>query len=240
MSLLTSTARGHTLQFDEVKHRYTLDGIIVPGVTTVLKGGYPESEALTRWRIKQGIKEYETKAKVNEAASVGTILHEYAYYIDLGKPLPDDMYQRIESHSKKADIRNCVHQFQRWKDRSVDKIIGSEDIIAGRDKGAEDEEVVYFAGKYDRLAERNGKIVLSDFKTSSGIYITQFMQLAAYAVALEYWKRIKVDALEVLRFGKKDPEFETKLIDDGDAIAELKRQFIRTLRTHAFRTAYDS
>jgi len=237
--ILTSQHNGHLLEFNERTHIYRLDGIIRPGVTTVNKGGYPESEALIRWRIKQGIGEYETKAKATEAANIGTLVHEYAYLLDMGMPT-DDVQERIRKHKDADKINGCVDHLMSWRATNQDRVIAAENIIAGYDKGGDDEEEQeWFCGKFDRLASRDGLVVLSDYKTSSGIFVEQFVQLAAYAIAIKYWMGITVDALEIVRFGKKDNAFETKLEKSQAVIGELKRQFRRNLRTYYFRKRFE-
>jgi hypothetical protein len=97
-----------------------------------------------------------------------------------------------------------------------------------------------FCGKFDRLARRPGVgLVLSDFKTSSGIYADQKIQLAAYAVAIEFWMGLTVDAIEILRFGKDDGEFETELVTSKAAIHEFMQQAKRCRATYEFKKQWD-
>lgn len=231
--MIIESVRGlDKIVFDEAKHKYWLNGEAVPGVTTINKQGYPKSEALIRWQVKQGIKEYETKEKAQAAADIGTFVHDYAYNVENNNiDEIDRILRQVKVHQDREKIMTAICHFDSWKEDNKDTLMHSEAVVASFKHK--------YAGKFDRLAERNGKIVLSDFKTSSGIYIDQFLQLAGYAILIKEWLDIKVDAFEVLRFGKKDASFETKLIDKHAMKKVLSDQFIRNVETYYFRAKYD-
>lgn len=237
-------------------HRYWLDREPTPGVTTFNKDAYPESFFLVGWKIGQGAKfvmdSLLEKARLNEAidekwieqtiksskvafkkaakeaADIGTLLHDYAYCHETEKPFDD--YELIK-HPDAQKVLACVAKFKEWKQQNVDEIILSETVVAS---------VRYqFAGKFDRLVRRNGLVILSDFKTSRGIYTDQFIQLASYKIAIEEWLGMQVHGLEVLRFGKDDAEFETKLVTDKDEINAYESQAKRNRETYGFRQRFD-
>jgi len=79
---------------------------------------------------------------------------------------------------------------------------------------------------------------LSDYKTSSGIYADMFIQLGLYKIAIEEWMNVKVDALEILRFGK-DGVFEPRYTENIDQINDYVSQGIRVLQTANFRRKYE-
>lgn len=249
--LIQSQSGENYLTFDDDAHTYTLNGKLVPGVTTILHNGLPTSHVLINWMVKTGawyvIHQLEqfpeqvnrlpkylldeiakkstgaSKAEANKAAAIGSIVHDIAEKIESGKEWDKAV---VEAHVDRAKIENCLKTFEEWREENKDEIIGHEDIIASVGHS--------FGGKYDRLCKRGKSLVLSDYKTSSSIYTSQFIQLAAYAIALEEWKGIKVDALEVLRFGKGDASFETKIIKSKKQIQELKDQFVRCRETYNF------
>jgi hypothetical protein len=256
MTLIQSEKNGHYLTFDEEKHRYALDGERVPGPTTFIKNGYPESANLTSWKIGQGSayvskllqrvgreKPIKLKEKTNaeiikrsktayvktsmEAAAIGSIVHDYAYLTELGRTREAlQMLSEYEGTEQWERINNGVNKFTAWKKENGDEMVSSEAIVAS---------VKYrYGGKFDRLASRNGVLILSDFKTSNGIYLDQFIQLAAYRVAIREWLSLDVEALEILRFGKEDGEFHTLLIDDENEVEELTRQAVRCRETYEF------
>lgn len=250
--MLIQSQRGDNyLTFDEEKHQYQLNGKVVPGVTSILHNGLPTSHTLITWMVKTGgwyvveqLKQFPeqvgklpnylldeivkkstgaSKQEANKAAAIGSIVHDIAEKIEAGQEYDKSV---IEQHVDKDKIINCLQRFEEWRKENRDEIIGHEDIVAS--------VIHQYGGKYDRLCRRGKLVVLSDYKTSSSIYSSHFVQLAAYAIALEEWKGVEVDALEVLRFGKGDAEFETQCIKNKKQIQELKEQFVRSVGTYKF------
>lgn len=252
MAIVQSIKDGHYLSFDEDKHKYILDGERVPGATTFCHGGYPTSEALISWmkgqtgtavleamliepqpiteiRKKEIVKEAKKKdrEKSEEAASIGTLLHDYAYHMELTGVVPPEMLVKINSHKDSDKAISAITKFNEWRETNVDKMVASEAIVASF--------VHQFGGKFDRLADRNGILVLSDFKSSNAIYVDQFIQLGAYSVAIREWLGLDVKGLEILRFGKEDGEFQTLLIDNPEEIKMFEAQAMRCRDTYEFR-----
>lgn len=259
--IVQSQKNGHYLSFDEEKHKYILDGERVPGVTTFIHSGYPTSQALISWmKSKTGnavfdailssqgggyypsvtfplskkereeiIKEAKKadKKASEDAANIGTLTHDFAFYTEIGNVLKiAEVEAQIESHIDKDKILGCVNQFKEWRSTNQDEMVASEAIVASTQ--------LHAAGKFDRLSRRNGKLILSDFKTSSAMYLEQMIQMAAYAVMIEEWMDLKVEGLEVLRFGKDDAEFQTLLVDKPEEIQIFKNQAIRCRETYEF------
>lgn len=228
----SSTSDANVLEFDDVKHKYWLNGDTIPGSTTVIKAGYPKSEALVKWMIKQGIEEYETGTKLKKAADIGSFVHKFAYLTELNKTEElKDLQTIINTQKDRKQIRNGIGLFQAWRSTEGGQNKYAEQIICSPS--------LKVAGTFDRLDEVGGKIRLRDYKTSSGIYIDQFIQLGGYALQLKEWFGIKVDELEVVRFGKTDAKVETKLIDDKIVIRDLQDQFERCVKTYYFRKKYE-
>lgn len=252
--MIESISNGHKLTFEESRHFYNLDGKKIDSVTGVVKGGYPTSFRLINWMIKEGVKacieflkqfpeqvsrlpEYvieevlksscgASRRLAKEAANIGSLVHLYAEYYESAMPLDEEIHNSIVSNKDRQKIFSCIKKFRRWKRKNNDEIIKHEAICASTRYG--------IAGKFDRLAKRRNSVVLSDWKTSSGIFTEQFIQLALYTILIEEWFNIKVDAIEIVRFGKEDGEFETKLISDPQQLEELKQQSIRNIETTKF------
>jgi len=222
--IIESKSGKNTLTFDEDKHVYTLNGNPVYGVTTINKQGYPMSPKLLGWLMSKG--RVKAKKESKEAADIGTLVHDYANLFEKDGKISEELHNKINTQVNKNLILSCIKKFRRWKRQNLDEIIGSEEIVASVNYN--------FAGKYDRLSKRNGLVVLSDFKTSSGIYVDQFVQLAGYTIALKEWKNISVDAVEILRFGKEDGTFEPKIVTDQSLIRDFQEQFLRNIFTFNF------
>lgn len=252
------TAKSHdgkdTIHFNEASHRYKLNGKPCVGVTTFVKSGLPTSMGLIQWFKGQSInytfdwfvnrghihsiteeekKELFKAAKAadqktsQEAADVGTLIHDYAYLTELGKTHEAQcLYDQLIQLPVKDKLLNGIAKFKAWKEENKDELVASETLVAS--------PMYMFCGKFDRLARRDGKLILSDFKTSGSIYLDQYVQLGAYSIAISDWLGMKVDGLEVLRFGKEDGEFETLLITDPAEIKVFQEQAIRCRETHEF------
>lgn len=254
--LIQSTSKGHYLTFDDEKHTYTLDGVQITGVTNANKQGYPAAPSLIVWLSKQAawytieqlkqfpeqvnrLPEYlldEIAKKATQAgkkiakaaADIGSIVHEYA------ETYPDtsDLLSRtINSHVDKEKILACINEFIKWEADSKYVTIDAEQTIAS---------VTYqYAGKYDRLVKSGSKIILIDFKTSSGIFAEHKIQVGgAYRQALMEWRDIAIDGIDLVRFGK-DGSFEHELITNKGKLDDFKEQFIRNLQTAKFREEYE-
>lgn len=270
---MESVKDGHKLVFDEAKHRYTLDGDRVPGTTTFSKGGYPTSEQLIGWRVAQGsaytarviqrLRKYNAKRVIDgdllkeiikrskraseresgRAAGIGTIVHDYAYLMESGRQR--EALQMLSEHEDSPHwekINNGVKKFEEWHRQNTGRTVLLEAIVASVRH--------QFGGKFDHLSVRDGLLVLSDYKTSTGIYVDMFIQLAAYAVAIEEWLDewleeydlpLEVGGLEILRFGKEGgDDFQALLVTDPMELAELKAQAVRCRETYRFRLKWES
>lgn len=253
----------HVIEFNEGSHRYKLDGKACPGATTFLKGGYPTGQGLIYWQKGQALnslfanltvpgddgfypregfwpiveanrlalfKEAQAadRAVSQEAADIGSLIHEHAFLYETKgdvQTLANAIAKLPEETQTK--IANGILKFQAWREKTPDVFVAAETLIAS--------PTHMFCGKFDKLATRNGRLILSDYKSSKSIYLDQFIQLGAYAIAIKEWMGLEVQGLEILRFGKEDGEFETLLVDDVNEIEEFKRQAIRCRQTHEFR-----
>ena len=240
----------HVIEFNEGSHRYKLDGKQACGVTTFIKGGYPTSQGLISWQKGQAL-EYLWNAVVNkntlleekpelfkaakaadravaqEAADIGTVIHEYAFLYEThgDKDALSATVAQLPEESKNK-IYNGIEKFKSWRSTMDDRLQSVEALVAS--------PTHLFCGKFDKLAYRSGKLILSDYKSSKSIYLDMYIQLGAYAIAIEEWLGLRVEGLEILRFGKEDGEFETMLVDKPEEIAEFKRQAIRCRETYEF------
>lgn len=255
----------HVIEFNEGSHRYKLNGKQCPGWTTVIKGGYPTSQGLISWQKGQALNSlfqnltvpsatlqvYEPRegfwpiseeqrialfkeakaadrAVSQEAADIGSLIHEHAFLYetkgDLAKLTADIAGLPEEIRTM---IANGIGKFMAWREPLKDELVGAEMLVAS--------PTLLVCGKFDKLARRAGKLILSDYKSSKSIYLDQFIQLGGYAIAIKEWLGLDVEGFEILRFGKEDGEFETMMIDKPEEMEIFKRQAIRCRETHEFR-----
>jgi len=261
--LIKSEHNDHLLEHDEEKHLYSLDGKPLTGVTTILSIGYPKSKHLIDWQVKEGAKYVidclsgavldsalvkqlidaspdAYKIALEAAGDIGTIVHDYAYHYEAKKPFRlKEHLEQLTSEQRKA-VFTALRQFKEWQSKLDDEVLLLEELVCS--------PKYIFAGRFDRLAKRNGVITLSDYKTSSGFFITQFIQLAAYCIAIEEWLGIVVEDIEIVRFDKKTGKLSTRNltqlsntlgIKNKTCMKLLKEQFVRCLETANFKQKYD-
>lgn len=185
---------------DGRNHSYTVNGKKVIGVTTAIGEGFPKP-ALVSWAARtvaqqvvdmdpadlQALREKGRDTAVavlkgapwrlrDQAALRGTKVHKLAERIIDGDtvPVPDELFGHVESVVKFLDD---------WQVRPVllEKVVGS--YAWG------------YGGTFDLVADLpDGRRVLFDYKTSSGIYPDVALQLAAYRWADVY---VADDGIEI-------------------------------------------
>lgn len=219
------------LRFDAEHHVYYINDIMVPGVTSVT-GCLPKPWAMA-WVAKEtaasfkkevtelmelgkGFMVYELddiekcakgayKRKSDSAATKGTDAHSFfEQYVKAS----------IEGKSKDSivmptdpETRNSCELFLRWEMQSDIKWLESEVIVGHEGLG--------YGGKFDAIASVSGVPTLIDFKTSSGIYPEQYVQLAGYQMALQAMRgqsNINIGQRMILWVPKKGTKFEARIV----------------------------
>ncbi len=228
------------------KQRYKLNGKAVVGVTTMVKAGLPTPEPLQGWKIGKGaeyvwdqfmlderaakvdmVKAAKTawKSDLEAAAGIGVIVHDYAELVSLKKhEAALEMLAKHEGSEHWGGILSAIHKVDEFNKDNKDEIIATETIVGSPNYG--------FAGRFDRLVRRNGVVIISDYKTSGGFYVEQFIQDAAYSIAISEWMNLKVEGFEVIRFAKDGGDYQQLLISDKDEIKMLQDQALRCLETY--------
>lgn len=238
----TSSDGNHVLEFNEGSHRYKLDGVGVRGATTI-GSAYPKAEALIRWMVKQGIEEYTTQAQKKKGGEIGTILHTFAECYE--KKLPFDPKLVTESGFH-TECEQVIERFLTWRKGNKDKIIASEELVASVE--------LQVGGKVDTLREREGLgLVLSDYKTSKGIYMEQLLQvIGGYRRMYREWRNWIIPYVEIVTFPKLPEDSMHILLADAngwvkdgirtevpDLFGKIEAQFARNTETFRFRNEVD-
>lgn len=238
----TSYDGKHVLEFNEGSHRYKLDGERVKGVTTV-NGAYPKAEALIRWMVKQGIEEYVSKSKMIKGGDIGTVLHSFAECYEKGLPFDQRL---VEQSPYKTEIERVIGRFTTWRKGNNDEVLAMEAIVASVE--------LQVGGKIDTLRKREGLgLVLSDYKTSKGIYMEQLLQvIGGYRRMYREWLNIVIPYVEIVTFPKLiEDEMHVLLADDNGWVKDgirtdipnffqkMEDQFARNAATYKFRAEVD-
>lgn len=221
----------HVLTFEKSarKHCYTLDGKTVIGVSSIKKA-YPPSDGLIQYMIKQGIEEYKTGAKLKRAASVGTVMHDYAHCKRL--KLPFDQAQ-VALHPDKDLLLGRFALVDQWLEQQTDEIVLAEKSVAS--------VTFQYCGTFDVLVRRGAQLVLQDYKSTKGFFEDQFIQLGLYAQAVQEWLNLEVGALEVIRFADDAEKPESFLTTDVDDFREQGLRLRATVEfQHKWKTFFDA
>ena len=212
------TIRYHTgdkvlLEYDHAAHSYVVDELKIPNVTTLIDGVFPKY--LTEWAARCGADYWKTHSDETEnmyhgiinahkdvSGAARDIGHETHYwieeYINSSIKNPNEVDWKLGSLGDKA--KNAVKAFLKWE--------ASHDIVwMGSEKKVYSKEYDY-AGTVDAIAMINGKYCIVDFKTSAKIYKESYVQLSAYAQAVEEIHGKPVDLAVVLRLDKEEDKYQ--------------------------------
>lgn len=167
------------------------DGTQVPGASTICKLGDDQSNLIT-WAWNLGNKGQDFRKVRDQAADIGTICHFliechfHGWKPDLSEYAPDDV----------ARATIAFGNFKTFWDEQELTVLEPEVQLVSEDHA--------FGGTIDAPSvDKQGRIVLLDWKTSSGIYLSQKLQLAAYE---RLWNENRPDQIvqrrAVVRIGK--------------------------------------
>ena len=214
------TIRYHTsdkvlLEYDHAAHSYVVEEEKVPNVTTLIDGVFPKY--LTEWAARCGADYWKEHYGTHEASDMyhgiirahndvsgaaRDIGHETHYwleeYINSSIKNPNEVDWKLGALSDKA--KNAVQAFIKWEASHDIVWMGSEKKVYSKDYG--------YAGTVDAIAMINGKYCIVDFKTSAKIYKEAYVQLSAYAQAVEEIHGMPVDLAVVLRLDKEEDKYQ--------------------------------
>ncbi|MCK5617085.1 hypothetical protein KAR91_85270 [Candidatus Pacearchaeota archaeon] len=159
-----------------------------PSVTELLN--LLDKPGLLHWANKIGLEGIQLKEYRKKCLAKGTSLHKQTEaFIDNGV-----------AFEKEENQKNCV------KFLSNIKVLDVESKI----------ETDHYLGRYDIRYERDGEIFIGDFKSSSGIYLENVLQLIAYSMAED------IDNISIIEI----PSFKEKIITVKD-----RQPFIEILKS---------
>lgn len=151
------------------KQGYFIDGVRVPGTTTVI-GRFKESGGLLHWAFKQGqsgkASLYEERDK---AADIGTRAHNMIERHVNGEKTKDIIRDEPNEQS-----RNAFEQYLKWEKQNKIKLLSRYQEIQLVSP------TYLFGGTPDAIGQFGKEILLIDWKTSGKIYPDYLIQMAAY------------------------------------------------------------
>lgn len=192
---------GVGFEFVNDGHAYYLDGVRLPGVTTIL--GMKAKPMLIQWAANQAVEYIKNNATLNpleknpfaltyivsqEVLKEASVAHRKKKE-DAGAK-GTDVHGILEGIIKEAiekdggyitghlvDEIPQVSHFIDWALNNHVKFLASEEKVFSRR--------LFVGGTIDFICEIDGEVWIGDIKTSSGIYSEHFFQTAAYQLLLE-------------------------------------------------------
>lgn len=152
--------------------------------------------------------------KRDAAASVGSIVHDYARRRLTGEDVD------WPSHPQAL---NGADAFEAWLGQHEVQPIKVERQVLSKKH--------LYCGTADLLARIDNKVTLGDFKTSKDIYDEVFIQTAPYQKAMEEELGVKIEQRAVMHFDKENGDFRYALIpndtleDDFECFLALKKVY---------------
>lgn len=195
---------------------YYVDGVKVPGVTTVL-GRFKESGGLIHWAWRLGTEGKDYKQVRDDAADAGTLAHEIIdTYINGGTVTLEGDSDLVKQ------ALSAFQAYQNWEKSTGIKIDWTERQLVSK--------VHKFGGTPDAFGTLDNKPILLDWKTSNAVYSDYLLQLAAYALLIEENYGIEVQGYYLCRFSKENADFS---IHHYPNLTDARRMFL------LLREAYD-
>lgn len=185
----------------------------VPRVTSIIDIA-TDTGAIAKWANSLGFQHRSYTKTLNEAAIIGTKTHAF-----ISDPIADNE----EFYS--IEVSNCIHGFKAWYEMVTKcndiKVLASETKLT----------CPYFGGTFDSLMDIKGKKYLVDFKTSSHIRSSYFLQLAAYRYLINLNYGYDVDGCIILRLDKNTVGFE-------EMVANLDREIDKRFMDYCLETFF--
>jgi hypothetical protein len=115
----------------------------------------------------------EHTRKRDAAGDIGSLVHGFAEEVICGVVVDDEFWEATPTEARPG----CLAFLQWWNGIKPLKNVESERIVFSKR--------LFYCGTCDLFATINGKPTVVDFKTGSGFYEDQPLQLAAYAMAID-------------------------------------------------------
>jgi hypothetical protein len=163
---------------------YNSTGEEVPSVTTVLK--ILNKPQLVKWANILGLKGIKHDKELGTLAAIGEFVHLVIEADLLGGYT---IFPVLKNPRTRAVINERIQYYAQWKENHTLKATFMEKSFSSNTYGG----TVDFYGKLD-----NKRTVL-DFKTGKSIYLSMFLQLAAYTKLMEL-QNYEIDQVGIVSF----------------------------------------
>jgi len=194
------------------------NGIILPGVTTIIDGqlGW-NKQVLMNWATRTALDGQDPDKIKEQAGDIGTLIHDMIEAHIVGEEF--DTSGSPQTEIDKAE--NGYLAYLDWESANKPQYLGIEiEVIS---------EEYMFGGTLDILMRLDEKLVQVDLKSSKGVYAEMIIQVAAYKHAYEEQEGKIIDECHILKLGKEDGGFEHHKIT-AEKLAAGWRAFFHCLQ----------
>lgn len=176
------------------------DGERVMRITEVIK--VLAKDQLILWANMLGFKHVDYRKELERTANIGSMAHGYIEDFTNPKTLAIIDYEKygIYRYGDMVEASNATESFRLWylANQDIYKVKFRELVVVGKHVGGTIDAGVQ--GLKDP-----SKITLMDYKTSSGFYLSMFLQLAGYVqIYEEVYGPDTIDGVAVLRLDKSN------------------------------------
>ena len=182
--------------------KYVGDDGKVPSVTTItgILNVY-----LAKWANEHGLagRDLAEIRQYERATDIGNYIHKVVVATIHGAAYPPPLQHLRPSQQEGVD--KCLTEWHRWytNTRSFEFEVTELPLVSNQHR---------FGGTLDAVArDRDGKLVLVDWKTSKGIYADYVLQVAAYGLL---WNETQLEPITggyyIVRFSKEYGDIETR------------------------------
>lgn len=175
-------------------HYYWIDDEFVPATTEILGVAGPVEYGLRSfWQNNSAS---EAQKIVDQAKDFGSLVHDAIEQLLNGESINMLEWQSAMPHYKK-DFAKHIMSFYNWFYEFKPDIesVKSEHVVGSKK--------YKYGGTVDLYCEKDGEAWIIDFKTSSGIYLSHELQLAAYKQAYEEYTGKAINKVAILRTGSR-------------------------------------
>jgi hypothetical protein len=209
---------------DEHQKYYNQLGLEIPSVTTVLK--ILNKPELVNWANYMGFKKKKVKDILDESSYIGTSVHE------LIAKSSKSFFINLKSYKNNKEIMNCYDAFKKWKIEYDVEQLESEISLSCMD----------FGGTIDSISHIHtlNRISLIDYKTSSNIYASMFLQLGGYLrLLIEHKYKIELAGILQLNKQNKKYKFIYQPIDNLSEYIDLFNKLVEVYKEWTYLLKYD-
>ena len=186
------------------------DGERVMRITEVIR--VLAKDQLVLWANMLGFKHIDYRKELDRTANIGSMAHGFIEDFTNPRVLAKIDYEKydIYRYGDRVEAQNAIESFRQWciANRDIYKVKFRERVVVGKHVGGTIDAGIQ--GLKDPT-----KITLMDYKTSSGFYLTMYLQLAGYVqIYEEVYGPNTIDGVAILRLDKKNGDIaQCRFID---------------------------